>query len=455
MILTIAFRYFGDKSMNDSHSNLMLRRTGAQLVSFGSVNCQNKCLEITDPHHSSHQSPGRDRTESLGDGRLKEMLNDFVNNMKQPGLRHSERPVGSAVVSSEGPFLGCDWQRWQQQQHCGDSGNKWCADVTGMDLAQLAPRPEAPDALLTHIVLEQKYQPHLKLPTHSQKCSGEVTVGIRNGSAHVLRCLKVWYDMPSEVLFVALNVMDRFLTRMKVKPKHMACISVSSFQLACKVVCDCEPLDVAVISQCKCSVGDLTRMQAIIATKLGLQVEGGGTPTTALTFLRLFHAACLNHHDRLYQRLVGEGDDMWQRLEIVMCDAVCANFRACEVALVVLCCQMDTAVSQLQPAASSSDVLSLVAFVSHLQVACNISEASFSACHEAVLTVVAQYNGETQMPHRQRLVWRVSQRTLRYLRPTDKLSRPTLPTIMEHGQGTVCARPRMSSTSSQESLASV
>ena len=35
-----------------------------------------------------------------------------------------------------------------------------------------------------------------------------------------------------------------------------------------------------------------------------------------------------------------------------------------------------------------------------------------------------------QVPHRQRLVWKLSNRTLRHLRPTDRL-RATLPTIAE------------------------
>ncbi|XP_039289240.1 cyclin G isoform X2 [Nilaparvata lugens] len=354
----------------------------------------------------------------------------FVN-MRDQGFYNLERPVGSQAAGGEvRPLLSEGWQ-CERQPWCSRTTDGCDVIKTAMDRCDVITTamdppldlPPAPDAglhLTQLLVLQQKFQPYLRLPSHSQ--SGEVTVGIRNGSAHVLRCLKVWYDMPSEVLFVALNIMDRFLTRMKVKPKHMACISVSSFQLACKLVCDCEPLDVAVISQCKCSVGDLTRMQAIIATKLGLQLDREGVvtrPVTALSLLRMLDAACRDSQSAaLYERLVGEGDEMWQRLEIVMCDAVCANFRPCEVALVVLCCQMDTAVPQLQPPASSSDVLDLVAFVSHLQVACTISETSFSACHLAVLQVVAVYNGESQMPHRQRLVWRVSQRTLRYLRPT-------------------------------------
>merc|ERR1711963_49577 len=41
-----------------------------------------------------------------------------------------------------------------------------------------------------------------------------------------------------------------------------------------------------------------------------------------------------------------------------------------------------------------------------------------------------KYNSECMVAHRQRLVWKLSNRTLRHLRPTDKL-RATLPTICE------------------------
>lgn len=68
---------------------------------------------------------------------------------------------------------------------------------------------------------------------HSQD-GGEITIGTRDGAAHVLRCLKVWYDLPNDVLFTAINLVDRFLTKMKVRPKHMACISVGSLHLAIK-----------------------------------------------------------------------------------------------------------------------------------------------------------------------------------------------------------------------------
>lgn len=120
------------------------------------------------------------------------------------------------------------------------------------------------------LALEPKYQPNLFLPQQSNVSSfyfslyiiillslnylsfcdinmilsninlffiskdGEITIGTRDGAAHVLRCLKVWYDLSNDVLFTAINLVDRFLTKMKVRPKHMAVISVGSLHLAIK-----------------------------------------------------------------------------------------------------------------------------------------------------------------------------------------------------------------------------
>ena len=48
------------------------------------------------------------------------------------------------------------------------------------------------------------------------------------------------------------------------------------------------------------------------------------------------------------------------------------------------------------------------------------------------MSILEKYNSECTVAHRQRLVWKLSNRTLRHLRPTDKL-RATLPTIIETG----------------------
>lgn len=116
----------------------------------------------------------------------------------------------------------------------------------------------------------------------------EITIGARDGSAHVLRYLKVWYDLSSDVFFMAINLMDRFLSKMKAKPKHMACISVSAFHIATVQLAQSLDADHLVsISQCKCTGGDLKRMSEVIRNKL--EWAPGTQPITTLTFLRLFN----------------------------------------------------------------------------------------------------------------------------------------------------------------------
>lgn len=332
-------------------------------------------------------------------------------------------------------------------------------------------QPDAIHPLITKLnealVLENKFQPHLQLPSVSQDPT-EITTGIRDGSAHVLRCLKVWYDLPSDVLFVAINFMDRFLTKMKARPKHMACISVSSFHLATRQICQYQKScgleevsaipdtrDLVAISQCKCTLGDLTRMEGIISSKL--DTEPGLLPITPLTFLQLFHALFIAAAERLgvgplYAKMVA-APSLWLRLEILACDAACANFRASEVALVLLCTQLDSGVADLgtrQDPSTGAEIMRLVNFAIELQKLCKIPDSSFFCCHEVVLLILARYNAQCQMPHRQRLVWKLSQRTLRYLRPTDKLT-SIMPTIDEHGQLQMPTRIRSGSVSSDES----
>ena len=59
-----------------------------------------------------------------------------------------------------------------------------------------------------------------------------------------------------------------------------------------------------------------------------------------------------------------------------------------------------------------------------------ISSEVFVDCLNVVMSQLDKYNSECMVAHRQRLVWKLSNRTLRHLRPTDKL-RATLPTICE------------------------
>lgn len=179
---------------------------------------------------------------------------------------------------------------------------------------------------------------------------GDVTVGMRDGSAQVLRCLKVWYELPSEVLFTALNIMDRFLSRMRARPKHLSCIAISSFHLAVEYAAQeptpvsaaaRSPADLVNISQAKCSAGDVVRMARIIADKLGCDRTAATRPVTAATFVRLL-VQLLRTPGRLPPSLAAaaaarlDAAALLRRLEPLLCAGAAAAARSSELALALL-----------------------------------------------------------------------------------------------------------------------
>lgn len=287
--------------------------------------------------------------------------------------------------------------------------------------------------------------------------SSGISPGMRDGSAHVLRCLKVWYDLPSDVFHTAVSNIDTFLAKMKAQPKHLSCIAVSSFHLACSqyqqslppdtlLVGTPEPADLVSISQSRCSASDLLRMEAILASKL----EGGGTagmPVTPLSFLRVMSAVSRAAASRLEVTPLPRAvppPHLLHQLEILVCDSSTQKFRPCELALALLCTEF-----QQLCAKHPNNTAALMGFVTELQKYCNIQAGHFVSLLSEVVAILERYNAEGQVPHRQRLVWKLSNRTLRHLRPTDRL-RPTLPKICEEqaaGAGDKACQLRLRSAS--------
>jgi cyclin G2 len=302
-----------------------------------------------------------------------------------------------------------------------------------------------------------------------------ITCGMRDGSAHVLRCLKVWYDLPSDVFFGAVSSIDRFLAKMKAQPKHLSCIAVSAFHLGCQhyrqfqqeqqnqnitgttdesdLIAIPDPADIVGISQSRCSPSDLLRMQNILQAKLELNPGAGPEPPiTSLSFLRIMFSVCraaavrLGLDDLLPCTDCGNPfpDHLLHQLEILACDSNSLAYRPCEVALALLTTYFQQRVAK-EPSHSSA----LMGFVSELQKYCNISNDTFVNCLSVVMSILEKYNSESTVAHRQRLVWKLSNRTLRHLRPTDKL-RATLPTIKETGNNLM--QERSSDDCSEESF---
>merc|ERR1712066_430520 len=131
------------------------------------------------------------------------------------------------------------------------------------------------------------------------------------------------------------------------------------------------------------------------------------------------------------------------QLEILVCDSSTLKFRPCELALALLCTEFQRAVGDYS---SSGATTALMGFISELQKYCNISSSEFCSVLGEVVTILDKYNAAGQVPHRQRLVWKLSNRTLKQLRPTDRL-RPTLPKICEESITDKCVMSRLRSSS--------
>ncbi|XP_029178866.1 cyclin G isoform X1 [Nylanderia fulva] len=325
-------------------------------------------------------------------------------------------------------------------------------DTSGLPVPDAIPSLEQlREDLVLNLVQEVKFQPNLdELPITIQ--DNEISIAARDKSAYILRCLKVMYDLPSDVFFMAINLMDCFLTRMKAKQKYMACISVSAFYTAAQQMQPLNADHVVSISQCRCTADDLRRMSDVIKNKLERAPDT--RPITALTFIRLFnnmfHAVARQlHHDNLYASIINESE-LILRLEMVACDGNCASLRPSEVALVVLCSYLDAAVNRLMNANTDTTVNNLsrnasipltyqrlrnelMQFAAVLRKKCNISEESFRSTHGAVSAILSKYNAQeqTNKTHKQKLIWKVSPRTAVILRPSQNFT-SVLPVIAEH-----------------------
>lgn len=209
------------------------------------------------------------------------------------------------------------------------------------------------------------------------------------------------------------------------QPRHLSCIAVSAFHLACKqyrqlqqekqslatpgveagvmgLINIPEPADLVSISQSRCSPSDLLRMQKILQSKLEVNPGAGPeSPITALTFLHLMYsvskAAAIqlgledlfpteerqqgdqqppSYHQQQAEAVGTSGsastfeppEALVHQLEILACDSMTLNFRPCEVALALL-------TTDFQRKSASKEFYSgaLMGFISELQKYCNVS----------------------------------------------------------------------------------
>ncbi|KAK5909487.1 hypothetical protein CesoFtcFv8_003413 [Champsocephalus esox] len=244
----------------------------------------------------------------------------------------------------------------------------------------------------------------------SEKC--------RNTRVEELWGLTSFFGYSAQTFVQAVNLLDRFLTTMKVQPKHLPCIGVCCLHIAAKMVeeeSNVSPTHELIrISQSKFTVSDLCRMEKIISEKLSVEPEA----VTAITFLHLYYPAFTS---------LSAG-----REEIPSIGRLEAQLKACLCRLVFSKAKPSVlALSLIAQEFEGLQSIALLKIVQQFQRHLKISEGELLHWKELVAKCMTEYrSSECNKPDNKKLVWIVSRRTAQNLQ-ANHFSVPGLPTIPE------------------------
>lgn len=293
------------------------------------------------------------------------------------------------------------------------------------DLGAVEPKTNETFRLLKqlnlHLEQESRYQPRekgLNLIEATSENDATICSRLRNAKVEDLWTLTHFFGLQTETFVLAINILDRFLSLMKVKPKHLSCIGVCCFQLAAQVIeqeCDIPSIhDLIRISQCKCTASDMKRMEKIISEKLHFEFKA----TTALTFLHLYHTIVLCHTSE--RKDILSIDKLEAQLKACNCRLVFSKAKPSVLALCLLSLEVETLKSN-----------ELFEIALNVQKHSRINDMDMLYWRELVSQCLADYSSpECSKPDHKKLVWIVSKRTAQNLH-TSYYSVPELPTIPE------------------------
>ncbi|KAJ8408806.1 hypothetical protein AAFF_G00246240 [Aldrovandia affinis] len=177
------------------------------------------------------------------------------------------------------------------------------SDGTGNKMIDAVPVPEGlPCTVQLKVLLdkETRYQPKLsglRIIESAQENGLRMTPRLRDFEVKDLLSLARFFGFCADTFSLAVSLLDRFLSLMKIQPKHLSCVGLCCFYIAVKSSEEEKnvPLanDLIRISQNRFTVSDMMRMEKIIMEKLYWKVRA----PTALHFLRLFHSLVLQQSD--------------------------------------------------------------------------------------------------------------------------------------------------------------
>ncbi|KAB1259396.1 Cyclin-G1, partial [Camelus dromedarius] len=255
-----------------------------------------------------------------------------------------------------------------------------------------------------------------------------MTARLRDFEVKDLLSLTQFFGFDTETFSLAVNLLDRFLSKMKVQPKHLGCVGLSCFYLAVKSIEEERNVPLATdlirISQYRFTVSDLMRMEKIVLEKVCWKVKA----TTAFQFLQLYYS--LIQENLPHERVVIESNRKislnFERLE--------AQLKACYCRIIFSKAKPSVlALSIIALEIQAQKCVELTERVEHLQKHSKINGRDLTFWQELVSKCLTEYaSNKCSKPNVQKLKWIVSGRTARQLK--HSYYRIThLPTIPEMG----------------------
>jgi len=274
--------------------------------------------------------------------------------------------------------------------------------------------------------LEGRYQPKLsglRLIEASQDNGLRMTTRLRELEVKDLLSLTRFFGFNSDTFSLAISLLDRFLSVMKIQPKHLSCVGLCCFYIAVKSSEEEKnvPLanDLIRISQNRFTVSDMMRMERIIMEKLYWRVKA----PTALRFLRFFHNHIQEQLDTESKKILSL-ERLEAQLKACHCSFVFSKIKPSLLAMALLCYE---AQEQLDPEHTGK----ILEVLKSLQQQLNIKDGDLVCVRELVGKCLVEYaTTRCSRPNGHRLRWTISGRTARQLKHSYyKITH--LPTIPE------------------------
>ncbi|XP_056150403.1 cyclin-G1 [Lampris incognitus] len=273
---------------------------------------------------------------------------------------------------------------------------------------------------------EGRYQPKLsglRLIEGAHDNGLRMTTRLRDFEVKDLLSLTRFFGFSSETFSLAVSLLDRFLSVMKIQPKHLSCVGLCCFYLAVKSTEEEKNVPLANelirISQNRFTVSDMMRMEKIIMEKLHWKVKA----PTALRFLRLFHHHIQEQFDNESKKILSL-ERLEAQLKACHCSFVFSKVKPSLLALALLCLEVQ---EQHDP----EHVHKISETLHSLQQHLSIRDGELVCVRELAAKCLVEYaTTKCSKPNRQRLRWIISGRTARQLKHSYyKIAH--LPTIPE------------------------